>query len=761
MGTPGLLSDLNPEQQRAVEHAEGPLLILAGAGTGKTRTITRRVAHLVRDCGVPAGRVLAITFTNKAAGEMRKRISQVVPYTGMWVGTFHATCARMLRMDPEPVGRTRDFSIIDVDDRRRLLRQLIKEEGWDPQVFRPRAFEGMISLWKQRRWTPELAAEHAALRNLDEQRCAIVYTKYEHALHRQDGLDFDDLLWKGLQLVQQDAQGARQWVGRFEHVVVDEFQDTNEVQYEFVRTLSGTRNLAVCGDPDQSIYRWRGADIGNILRFDKDYPDAAVVRLEQNYRSVGNVLAAAQAVIQNNRSRKEKDLRTEREDGPPLQFLSGLDEEIEADAVALRVAAWLDQGTPANEVAVFYRTNACSRSLEAAFTRLQLPYQVVGGLSFFERKEIKDLVCYARLAINPRDDSACTRVLNVPARGVGQKTVLRMQAFAAEHDEPLVQVLKREEVRASVRGPGRKGILSFLKLLEDISTDLKQAEPALRLIIDRSGYRRYAEALEATEDVDRGENIDELLAFAEEYDAREEGGLRGFLEEISLLTDIDRWAEDAARISLMTVHAAKGLEFDRVAVVGLEEGLFPHARAFEEDEGLEEERRLFYVALTRAREEVVLSMARRRFRTASPGPTEASRFLRELPEELVEGKLPGRGFAMPEWRRRVGGEAAHALRGQQEEGGVDLGFQDGPAVEDFFDAPPEIETATTAEELEDNADAALPFAAGDLVRHPVFGEGTVTRIQGAGSNARVVVAFDDSAAERVLLLAYSMLQTRD
>lgn len=770
MADPSLLSDLNPEQQRAVEHAEGPLLILAGAGTGKTRTITRRVAHLVRNCGVPAGRVLAITFTNKAAGEMRQRIAQVVPHTGMWVGTFHATCARMLRMDPEPVGRTRNFSIIDVDDRRRLLRQLIKDESWDPQVFRPRAFEAMISLWKQRRWSPEMAVEEAQLRNLDEQRCAIVYGKYEHALVRQDGLDFDDLLWKGLQLVEHDARGARNWVDRFEHVVIDEFQDTNEVQYEFVKQLSGRRNLAVCGDPDQSIYRWRGADIGNILRFDKDFPDAEVVRLEQNYRSVGNVLAAAQAVIKNNRSRKEKDLRTDREDGPPLGFLTGMDEEMEADSVALRVAAWIKDGTSAKEVAVFYRTNACSRSLEAAFTRLQVPYQVVGGLSFFERREIKDLVSYARLAVNPRDDSACTRILNVPARGIGQKTVDRLHAFAEEHDEPLVQILKREEVRAGVRGPGRKGLLSFLKLLEDISDDTKHAEASLRLIIERSGYRRFAEAMEATEDVDRGENIDELLAFAEEYDQREDGGLRGFLEEISLLTDVDRWSADAERISLMTVHAAKGLEFDRVAVVGLEEGLFPHARSFEEDEGLEEERRLFYVALTRAREELLLSLARRRFRTASPGPTEPSRFLRELPEELVDGKLPGRGFGMPEWRRRVPSEQQQT----PELDIIDREFSDAPAVEDFFtpsagsggsgESKATSPTARfedgAAEELEESTED-LPFTAGDLVTHPVFGDGTVSRIQGHGVNARVVVDFERGGAERILLLAYSMLQTRD
>ncbi len=719
-----LLSGLNPAQKQAVEHDGGPLLILAGAGTGKTRTITRRVAHLVSVRGVAASRILAITFTNKAAGEMRQRIAAYVPFTGMWVGTFHATCARMLRMDPEPIGRSRDFTIVDVEDRRKLLRQLIKDQGWDPQVFRPRKFEAMISGWKQRRMSPACAQEQASMYGMEEERCALVYGKYETSLARQDCLDFDDLLWKGLLLLEQDRNGARRWVERFEHVVVDEYQDTNEIQYEMVKMLSAaTRNLAVCGDPDQSIYRWRGADIGNILSFDKDYPDAVVVRLEQNYRSVGNVLKAAQHVIRNNRSRKEKDLVTDREDGPPIGLCDGHDEELEANQVAMKVAAWVRSGTPAKEVAVFYRTNSCSRALEAAFTRLQIPYQIVGGLSFFERREIKDLIAFARLAVNPRDDVALQRILNVPPRGIGATTVQRLRAVASEHEEPLLTTIKREEVRSSLRGPAKKGLLKFLSLVEALRKETNSAEVALRTILDRSGYRHFAESLDHTEDVDRGQNIDELLAFAHEYDEREEGGLRGFLEEISLLTDIDRWSEEAERVSLMTVHAAKGLEFDRVAVVGLEEGLFPHARSFEDAEGLEEERRLFYVALTRAREELLLSHCRMRFRTGAPGPTTPSRFLDELPTSV----LPD--FVYTEELEEVGKATMPALS---------TSAQNGAAV-------------TETEE-------GVALAVGDLVSHPVFGEGCIQRIQGKGVNARVVVAFDETGEERTLLLAYSMLQ---
>jgi len=719
-----ILAGLNPAQEEAVRHESGPLLILAGAGTGKTRTITRRVAYLVSEIGVTPSRMLAITFTNKAAGEMRNRIAEWVPYTGLWVGTFHATCARMLRVDPEPVRRTSDFTIMDQDDRRKLIRRLIQDEGWDPQVFRPARFEGILSGWKHRRVVPEGAAAEAALRGLEEQRAARVYLVYEAALERANALDFDDLLWKGLRLVEADSTGR--WTGKFEHVLVDEYQDTNEIQYEFVKRLAArTRNLAVCGDPDQGIYSWRGADINNILRFDQDFPDAAVVRLERNYRSVGNVLKAAQHVIRHNRARKEKTLWTEREAGPPLGLADAPDEEWEANQVALRVAAWIAGGTSAKEVAVFYRTNACSRSLEAAFTRLRLPYQIVGGLGFFERREIKDLLAYARLAVNPRDDTACLRVLNVPPRGIGDTTAERLRAVAAEHEEPLSAALRREELRAGLRGPARKGVNDFIAILDRLRERAKSAETALRTILDLSGYRRYAEALEATEDVDRGENVDELLAFAHEYDQREDGGLSGFLSEIALLTDVDQWDEEAARVSLMTVHAAKGLEFDRVAVVGLEEGLFPHARALEEGpDGLEEERRLFYVALTRARIELLLSHCRMRFRTGAPGPQAPSRFLEELPADVLPGA-----------------EIAAELRPLRSRGGMTGGAM-----------APSGEPAAEAEVLE--------FEPGDRVRHRVFGDGAVVEILGHGVNRRIVVEFDDTGAQRTLLLAYSMLEKR-
>ncbi|KAA3606698.1 MAG: ATP-dependent DNA helicase PcrA [Planctomycetota bacterium] len=703
-----ILEGLNPEQVRAVEQPGGPLLILAGAGTGKTRTITRRVAHLVRVRDVSPGGILAITFTNKAAREMRHRILEWVPDSGMWIGTFHATCARMLRVDPEPVGRTRDFTILDEDDRRRLLKRLIKEAGWDPTSFKPQRVAQALSGWKRRRMGPGHAAEEASLYGLLEERAARLYADYEKALLQQNSLDFDDLLLKGYELIRRDAEGRRRWVDRFQHILVDEYQDTNEIQYMLVRALSESHgNLAVCGDPDQSIYRWRGADIRNILQFDEDFPGAEVVRLEKNYRSVANILKAAQHVIRFNRSRKEKDLYSDQENGAPLQLMECGDEETEALEVARQVRNWVGAKTPAKEIAVFYRTNACSRALEAAFTRLQIPYQVVGGLSFFERREIKDLLAYGRMLVNPRDDVAVERILNTPPRGIGNTTLNRLRAYAGEFDSTLLDTIRNEQVQEALGSRARKALQGFLVLVKRMADHVDSAEQSLRVVIDRTGYRRYAEALGDTEDVDRSENIDELLAFASEYDERVGGGLRGFLEEVTLLTDQDRWDAAAQRVSLMTVHTAKGLEFDRVCVIGLEEGLFPHARALEDPDGLEEERRLFYVALTRARKEVWLSHARLRFRGGNPGPQTGSRFLDELPEEVL----------------------------------ADTDFDQDPA--DLFGEA-----------------ASSPFSEGDVVRHKVFGRGRVCQVLGSGVNQRVVVRFADQS-ERHLLLAYAPLEREE
>ncbi|MFT7517647.1 MAG: DNA helicase-2/ATP-dependent DNA helicase PcrA, partial [Myxococcota bacterium] len=442
--------------------------------------------------------------------------------------------------------------------------------------------------------------------------------------------------------------------------------------------------------------------------------NAKVVRLEQNYRSVGNILKAAQHVIEQNEDRYEKGLTTDQEDGAPILLTDAYDEQREADTVAMQIARWVDAGTSAKEIAVFYRTNACSRSLEQAFTRLQIPYQMIGGLSFFERKEIKDLIAFARLVVNPRDDVAFERIINMPPRGIGATSVARLREQATANNEPMLTTIKRDEVRAAIRGTAKKGVLKFLSIYDNINQQTTSAEITLRNVVERTGYRRYADKLEATEDVDRLANIDELLAFAAEYDTREEGGIHGFLQEISLLTDTNRWDTEAEKVSLMTIHSAKGLEFDRVAVIGNEEGLFPHARSFEDPEGLEEERRLFYVALTRARKEIMLTHAKVRYRTGAPGPTSPSRFLQEIPAAV----LPETAFASE--------------------------LADVSSFSSRSDAAPE--------------DEASAIIVGDEVRHPVFGDGCVERIQGTGVNARIVVEFYESAEQRTLLMAYSMLE---
>lgn len=696
-----ILEGLNPAQRSAVLHGDGPVLILAGAGTGKTRTITRRLAHLVECRGVDPARILAITFTNKAAREMKRRVEEWVPSTSLWVGTFHATCARMLRMSGDEVGLGRDFTILDRDDQLRLAKRLIKENGFDTMVLKPRRVIEAISRWKQRRLGPSAAMEDARLGGLVEERAALIYRAYQPSIEAQNSVDFDDLLGKGAQLLEHPEAGRR-WRERFTHVLVDEYQDTNTVQYQLVKLWSSSSgNLAVCGDPDQSIYRWRGADIGNILSFEEDCPGAEVVRLEQNYRSVGNVLKAASAVIQRNRSRKEKDLVTDQPDGEPLLTAEGMDEDGEAVEVATQIQAWLARGVAANEIAVFYRTNASSRALELKLTERQMPYQVVGGLAFFARREIRDTIAYARAVANPRDDLATERILNVPPRGVGATSLERLRSAAGRLGVPLQGAMERDEVRGQLSGPAKKGVGSFLAKLRDLRALQESAESVVSGIIERTGYRRFADALGDTEDLDRGANLDELIAFASEYDARVGGGLRGFLEEIALLSDQDTWDDEAARISLMTVHAAKGLEFDCVAVVGLEEGLFPHARALEDPEGLEEERRLFYVALTRARKQLLLTRSRFRFRVGQPGPQAPSRFFDEIPREVLQE---------PEYL---------------------------PDVSDMVQES--------------------GYVVGDAVRHETFGVGTVEKVIGVGVNQRVVVRFEDGTT-RQLLLAYAPLE---
>ncbi|MCH2107378.1 MAG: UvrD-helicase domain-containing protein, partial [Planctomycetes bacterium] len=614
-----LLAELNEEQRAAVTHTDGPLLILAGPGSGKTRVITTRIAHLVLDHGVPAESILAITFTNKAAREMRERTERMIGVGGAWISTFHSMCARILRREIEGLGGgwTRDYSIYDTADRNQLLRKLIKETGYDTTRFKPATLGAWISEAKSARATGEPGGELDG-GSMEDEVLRKVYERYVAALEENNALDFDDLQLKTLELFERHPAVRDAYARRFRYVMVDEYQDTNRVQYLLARHLSSAhKNLAVCGDPDQSIYSWRGADIRNILDFEQDYPDPAVVKLERNYRSSGNILRSAQSVISNNTARKPKELITDREDGEPVRvFLCG-DENDEATEIGHRIQSHLARGRRASEVAVFYRLNFMQRALETTFTRQRISYQVLGGVEFFQRKEIRDLIAYLKLLMNPNDQVAFARIANVPARGVGAKSLEKILGWASDRRVGILEAAQSGEALEAIRGRAKKGLAEVGALYEDLAPyrEGPAAEALTSLLAQLDVDRWLSEANDGREE-EREANVREFEVFAEQFDADDpEGGLRGFLEHVSLVSDVDGMDDEAEKVTLMTLHAAKGLEFPIVFIAGVEEEILPHARAVMEsegDEGMEEERRLFYVGITRAEEELHLFHAETR-----------------------------------------------------------------------------------------------------------------------------------------------------
>jgi DNA helicase-2/ATP-dependent DNA helicase PcrA len=710
-GAEELLLDLNPAQRAAVTHAEGPLLILAGAGSGKTRVITRRIAWLVATGRAAPEELLAITFTNKAAGEMRRRVEAACPARGFWIATFHAFCARLLRREIEVLGGwTRDFTIYDTHDRNQLLKRLIQDAGFDAQRFRPGAVGAALSNEKNQARLGGDTSAHG--QGIDEEVLAAVRARYGVALREANALDFDDLLLVALRLFDEHPGVRDAYARRFRYVLVDEYQDTNRVQYLLTRHLASFhRNLAVCGDPDQSIYGWRGADVRNILDFEHDFGRAEVVKLEQNYRSSGNILKAAQGLIRHNQGRKEKDLWTERGPGEPLLVLECGDENDEALEICRRIRAFAAEGRRLDEVAIFYRANFMQRPLERALRLGGVPYQIVGGVEFYQRREIRDLLAYLQLVANPRDDGACRRVLNVPTRGIGDKSIETLAAWAAEQGVPLRVAAASPAARERIRGRARNAIQAFAELLERLDDSrARSAEELLERVIDETDYLGWLAGLEEPDKESREENVQELVSHARTYAAAEpEGGLRGFLEDVALVSDVDGFDESQASVTLMTLHAAKGLEFPAVFIAGLEEQLLPHplALADGEREGLEEERRLLYVGLTRAEERLTLTYARTRLHFGETSWRTPSRFLDELPDEARAGDA---------------GAVEEDPLGSYEHG------ERGPALSE-----------------------------GDLVSHEHFGRGRVERLQGAGINARATVRFE-RVGTKVLLLQYANLE---
>jgi len=718
-----LVDGLNDAQREAVQVEQGPLLILAGPGSGKTRVVTRRIAHLVRECGVEPWRIVAITFTNKAAREMKERVEQLVPVQGMWISTFHAMCARILRRDIEMLGVwTRDFTIYDTGDKNQLLKRLIKEADYDVTRFRPSMVGGWISDRKNRGVERVEVPEGM---EIELEVLEKVARLYEEAMQRQNALDFDDLLLVTLRLFDEHPGLRDAYAHRFLHVMVDEYQDTNHAQYLLAKHLASAHgNLAVCGDPDQSIYAWRGADIRNILDFERDWPQARTVRLEQNYRSTMTILRAAQALIERNSSRKPKDLWSERGEGEPIGLLTCADENDEADAIAERIRAQLRSGVQAKDVAVFYRVNFMQRALESALRMARVPYQVVGGLEFYERREIKDLIAYAKLVVNPADDVAFLRVVNVPQRGIGDKSVETLAKFAKDRRIPLSRAIRSTEALSLVRGRGRGGLEGFAALLDQLAwlKDL-DAGVAFTQILELINREVWLAEMEDDQQVDREANVEELLTHAEQYDLaasqvpvdpasqdERSRGLRGFLQEIALVADVDQMdtsVEQGGKVTLMTLHSAKGLEFPLVFIAGCEEELLPHVRALQDggDEAVEEERRLFYVGVTRAQDKLWLTHAQTRNHFGQFTYREASRFLAEIPG------------------------------GAEEE---------------------EEDTRSSEEMLGRFEPAATSLKVGDRVQHDHFGKGTIEALQGAGVNARASVRFPAHGVKH-LLLQYAKL----
>ena len=704
-----LLADLNPPQRDAVTHPGGPLLILAGAGSGKTRALAYRVAHLLRECGVPPARILAVTFTNKAANEMRDRVDRLVGggiTRAMWIGTFHHICSRILRRHGDRVGIDRTFVIYDDDDQRSVVRRCLKDLGLDERRFPPGVILAFIDKAKNEAVDHLAYAQQAS--GFYEEVVARVYRAYQAALRDANALDFDDLLLSVLQLFTEAPEVRDEYQERFQHVLVDEYQDTNHVQYLIVKTLAEKhRNLCVVGDDDQSIYRWRGADVRNILDFERDYPDVTVIKLEQNYRSTKAILAAAGGVIAHNPHRHAKTLWTANVQGDLLSYHEAYDGHDEARMVADEITRLRD-GLRYRDMVVLYRTNAQSRLFEEQFLRAGIPYAIVGGVRFYERKEVRDLIAYVRLALNPGDDASFSRVINVPRRGIGDVSLQRLRTFAEARAMGPLEALAQPEGVAELPKATQRAAAEFVGLMERLRDRMHRvrATDVLEAAIVETGYQQMLETEGTDEAYSRLENLRELVTVAQEFEhTTGESTLEAFLQHLALVTDLDTWQEDVDRTTLMTLHSAKGLEFAVVFLAGLEEGLFPHARALEEEGGVEEERRLCYVGLTRAKRRLYLSHARNRTIFGTTAPAVASRFLDEIPPELVS----------------------------------------------------RLQKAPPPEAVWPDEDREVPtFAAGDQVRHATFGQGRVLEVEGEGVRAVVTVQFTHGVKR--LALGYAPLE---
>jgi DNA helicase-2/ATP-dependent DNA helicase PcrA len=738
-----LLAGLNPSQREAVTHGEGPLLIFAGAGSGKTRVLTHRIARLIRG-GVWPRNILAVTFTNKAAGEMRARLNQLIGGQStreMWVGTFHAVCARLLRERGEAIGLSRDFVVFDDGDQVTLIRECLHQLNLDDRQYAPRACLSLISRAKERLIAPEDFPR--SFSGVFEGVVARVYKLYQEKLALNRALDFDDLIGKAVRLLEERQDAREHYQSKFRHVLVDEYQDVNHAQYVLTRLLSdGTRNLCVVGDDDQSVYGWRGADVRIILAFERDYPDAKVVKLEQNYRSTQNILDAAWNVVRRNRGRKEKKLWTENIAGEEITLHEAPNEQEEAVFVAATIREGIKAaGRRYSDFVVLYRTNAQSRVFEEIFINYKIPYKIIGGLRFYERREIKDMLAYLRLVHNPYDTVSLRRVINVPARGIGAGTWQKIEERAALQNVSLWDVVVDLSGIEGVRASTRKAVQEFAALvafLRGKRGDLGVTR-MVEEIIEHTGYVRELERERTLEAQSRIENVRELLTVTQQFEATtEDPSLATFLEQAALIADIDSLEEEQDTVTLMTLHAAKGLEFPVVFLAGLEEGIFPHARSMQSDEEMEEERRLAYVGITRAKQELHLSFAARRTIFGNTQLNQVSRFVREVPEELFKRAAKQRRGGSVIGARSPG----HWSRDEYSQ------------IETWDEARAANKVITDPARRDPQAKPAAPagqaFKIGQKVKHAVFGQGVVLGTVGEGDDAQITVAFPKIGVKKLV-----------
>lgn len=744
------IDSLNPAQKEAVLCTEGPLLVLAGAGSGKTRVLTHRIAHLVEDLGVAPWQIMAITFTNKAAAEMRERLGGLIGSNarGMWVSTFHSMCVRILRADCERIGFSQGFTIYDDDDSKRLMKQILEELNVDSKRYPINALRNRISKAKNDLIVPEVFIDQ--YKDVMNQVVGRVYKRLQERLQALNAFDFDDLLMYTWLLLKHNNDVLQAYQNRFKYLLVDEYQDTNHAQYVLTQLLAeANKNIMVVGDDDQSIYSWRGADLRNILDFEKDYPEAHVVKLEENYRSVGNILAAANAVIDNNVTRKRKKLFTSQEDGEKISVYMASDERDEGRWIASEIEKQHAAGIPYDQIALFYRTNAQSRMLEDMLLRAGVPYRLVGGTRFFDRAEIRDVMAYLNLVVNPANDIAAHRVINVPRRGIGKTTIEHIDYVARENECTFLQAAELCTADDAIRLSTRKAIAEFVALIHEASSYAGELRRVVETIVERSGIIGALQAENSDEAAGRIENIQELFGVVDEYvqshddddalfeppsaeqDENAEAekppvrtfqaqSLSDFTEWIMLRTDMDTMSEDGSAVTLMTIHSAKGLEFDCVFVAGMEETLFPHSNSSFDPQGLEEERRLAYVAITRARKRLYLTNAFTRTIFGQSTANPASRFIAEIPQELRKSVGTGSsGFSGSGWEKR-GSRRGIAGSGTEAGGGRVFGTSSASG------SRPRKESRDTGKK----AAAKMSFARGDKVDHKVFGKGTIVKVDG-------------------------------